>query len=181
VNYTLGMLLGVDDFVQESTYHNARRRELARELLGYGTAHGLQVSLEPHGDDGPRLRVSSGMAWLPSGTPVCVAPDQCCTLNTWLAAHASTVDTALAGSPSSPTSIILHVVLSYRDCTTDLVPIPGEPCRSDEELMQPSRVTDSFRLELRVAPPKQCEEDAIRDFVAWLADMPVGASSPALS
>src|SRR5687767_71529 len=83
VNYTLGMLLGVDDFVQEAAYHNARRRELARELLGYGTARGLQVSIEPHGDEGPRLRVSAGTAWLPSGTAVCVGSDQCCTLKTW--------------------------------------------------------------------------------------------------
>ena len=60
VNFTLGMLLGVDDFVQESAYL-ARTRELARELLGYGTVHGLQVVIEADGDNGPRVRVA-GMA-----------------------------------------------------------------------------------------------------------------------
>ena len=30
VNYTLGMLLGVDDFVQEAAYNTARRHQLAR-------------------------------------------------------------------------------------------------------------------------------------------------------
>ena len=49
VNYTFGMLLGVDDFVQEATYHSARHHELAREVLGYGTVHGLQVIVEPDG------------------------------------------------------------------------------------------------------------------------------------
>ncbi len=34
--------------------------------------------------------------------------------------------------------------------------------------MAPSRLVDDFRLELRVAPPEQPEEEAIRDFVAWL-------------
>ena len=66
VNFTLGMLLGVDDFVQESAYHVACTRELARELLGYGTVHGLQVVIEADGDNGPRVR-HARMAWLPSG------------------------------------------------------------------------------------------------------------------
>jgi hypothetical protein len=34
--------------------------------------------------------------------------------------------------------------------------------------MAPSRVADDFRLELRAAAPRQIEENAVRDFVAWL-------------
>jgi hypothetical protein len=34
--------------------------------------------------------------------------------------------------------------------------------------MAPSRLVDDFRLELRLSPPMQQEEDAIRDFVLWL-------------
>jgi len=60
------------------------------------------------------------------------------------------------------------VALSYRDCPVDPVPIAGEPCRSADDLMAPSRLVDDFRLELRMTPPPQQEEDAIRDFVAWL-------------
>lgn len=174
VNYTLGMLLGVDDFVQESAYHGARRRELARELLGYGTVHGLQVVVE-EGGGGPRVRVTPGMAWLPSGTPVCVASAQCANLNDWLAAHAADLP---LGSPGL--RLPLYLVLSHAQCLTDNVPIPGEPCRDDSELMQPSRVADGFRLELRLAPPPQLEEDAVRDFVAWLVDLPLAPSSPPL-
>ncbi len=181
VNYTLGMLLGVDDFVQESTYHTARRHELAREVLGYGTVHGLEVVVEPDGDRGPRLRITPGMAWLPSGTPVCVDTPQCANLNDWLAAHAAEVETALLASPAVPARLSLYVVLSYAQCLTDNVPIPGEPCRSEDELMQPSRVTDSFRLELRLSPPPQREEDAIRDFVQWLVRVPVSPASPPLT
>jgi hypothetical protein len=182
VNYTLGMLLGVDDFVQEAAYHGARRRELARELLGYGTARGLQVLLEPDGDLGPRLRVTPGMAWTPSGSPVCVAADQCCNLNAWLAAQATQVEQALAaaGSPP-PASLTLHAVLSFAECLTDNVPIPGEPCRTEDALMQPSRVTDGFRLELRLRAPAQREEDAVRDFVDWIFAIPVGENSPPLT
>src|SRR5262249_47967443 len=34
---------------------------------------------------------------------------------------------------------------------TDIVPIPGEPCRTDEESMSPSRLADSFELQICVA------------------------------
>ncbi len=177
VNYTLGMLLGVDDFVQESAYHSARRRQLARAMLGYGTLNGLAVVVEVDGDKGPRLRVTPGVAWLPSGTPVCVDAEQCCNLNDWLAARATLVSQALAAD-SPPANIVLHVVLSYAPCLTDNVAIPGEPCRSEDELMQPSRVADGFTLELRLAAPPQREEDAIRDFVDWLTNIPVVTGSP---
>ena len=181
VNYTFGMLLGVDDFVQEAAYRDARRRELARELLGYGTVRGLRVLTEPDGDAGPRLRVGAGMAWTPSGTAVCVEADQCANLNGWLAANAAAVGTALGGSPGPRPLLALHVVLSPASCLTDNVPIPGEPCRSEDELMQPSRVTDSFRLELRLAAPPQREEDAVIDFVDWLLGLPVDTGSPPLT
>jgi hypothetical protein len=180
VNYTLGMLLGVDDFVQESVYNGSRRRELAREVLGYGTVHGLQVLAEADGDKGPRLRVTPGMAWLPSGTPVCVDSDQCANLNDWLAAHEAEVAAALAGAMLSPPRLTLYLVLSHLQCLTDNVPIPGEPCRSDEDLMQPSRIADSFRLALRLAPVTQREEDGLRDFVEWLVGQPLVSGSPPL-
>lgn len=179
VNYTLGMLLGVDDFVQESTYHTARRHALAREALGYGTVRGLDVVVEPDGDKGPRLRVTPGVALLPSGTPVCVDSEQCSNLNDWLAAHATQVEQALSAD-SPPANIVLHAVLSYTQCLTDNVPIPGEPCRSEDDLMKPSRIADGFRLELRLHAPPQREEDAVRDFVDWLARIPVVADSPPL-
>jgi hypothetical protein len=182
VNYTLGMLLGVDDFVQESAYQGARRRELARELLGYGTVRGLQVVLEADGDRGPQLRVTPGTAWTPSGAAVCVETDQCCSLNAWLRVHGKQVEQALgaAGSPS-PSLLMLHAVLAFAECLTDNVPIPGEPCRSEAGQLQPSRVADGFRLELRLLAPAQREENAVRDFVDWISDIPVGDNSPPLT
>jgi hypothetical protein len=176
VNYTLGMLLGVDDFVQESSYLNARRHEVTRELLGWGTARGLQVQLEDTAE-GPRVRVAPGVAWSPSGRAVCVGAEQCCTLNGWLAHHREAVTAALAGAASTPV-LALHVVLSPAECLTDPVPIPGEPCRSDAELMRESRIAASFALELRLQPPPQREEDAIRDFAAWLLAVPLVPVAP---
>jgi hypothetical protein len=54
-----------------------------------------------------------------------------------------------------------------------MIPIPGEPCRSEDDSLAPSRVQDDFRLELRFTPPEQQEEDALRDFVEWLRQIEI--------
>ena len=172
VNYTFGMVLGVDDFVQESTYLTARDRLLARELVGYGTVWGLAVEAGPDPKD-PELRervtVTRGLAIVPSGQPVCVPVDQCAYIAPWLRTHAEALqDIAPGGGP-----VPVYVVLCYRDRLTDNVPIPGEPCRSEDDLEAPSRRQDSFSLELRLQPPRQVEEDAIRDVVDWIRQIPV--------
>lgn len=178
VNYTLGMVLGADDFDQEFAYLSGRDRWLARDLHGYGTVWGLHLAVETE-DRGPRVNVAPGVAVTPCGQLVCVTPAQCAYLVDWLAAHEEEVG-KLVGSPPGATSppgidVPLYVVLCYRDCATDDVPIPGEPCRTEDTLTAPSRLKDDFRLELRLDPPYQPEEDAVRDFVDWLRQVPVVA------
>ncbi len=174
VNYTKGMLLGDADFVQEQAWHIARRHELSREVLGYGTVRGLKVGIDP---GTARVRVSPGVACMPSGTPVCVSSDQCCDIDAWLARSWDTVLLKVSGLPQ-PHPLAVHVVLAYDSCLTDKVPVPGEPCRSEDQLTVESRIADCFKLELRLDPPYQVEEDAIRDFADWLAHVPVDSVSP---
>jgi hypothetical protein len=188
VNYTKGMVLGVDDFTQEFVYLSGRDRWITRELLGYGTISGLALLAEDT-NDGPRLRVTRGSAAVPSGKLVCVAADQCGLINAWLAKkeNGDQVTRIIAGGspplsppmpPPSPVTISLYLTLCFADCLTAPVPIPGEPCRSEDSLMAPSRVADYFRLELRTEAPLQTEEDSLRDFVAWLRQVPIVDSSP---
>lgn len=165
VNYVLGMVLGVDDFNQEFAWLSERDRWLARDLLGYGTAWGLAVTTYD-GDRGPEVRVSPGVALSPRGQLIRVTPAQCASLNDWLAARGTELDGRLGSPPKA--RLPVYAVLCYRECLTDNVPVPGEPCRTEDDVMAPSRVTDDFRLELRFEPPPQTEEDALRDFVAWL-------------
>jgi hypothetical protein len=172
VNYTFGMVLGVEDFVQDFTYLTARDQLIARELIGYGTVWGLAVDARPDPAD-PDLRervtVTRGLAIVPPGQPVCVPVDQCAYIAPWLRTHADELDDIAPSGGLVP----VYVVLCYRDRATDDVPIPGEPCRSEDELMAPSRRQDDFALELRLRPPPQVEEDAIRDVVDWLRLIPV--------
>src|SRR3954451_16061343 len=72
VNYSLGMILGVDDFTQDFAYHEARLQWLARDLIGYGTVEGLRVSIADGGRDGPLVRVEPGGALSACGRLVCV-------------------------------------------------------------------------------------------------------------
>jgi hypothetical protein len=67
--------------------------------------------------------------------------------------------------------------LCYRACPTDDVPIPGEPCRSEDEATASSRWQDDFHLELRYDPPEQLEEDALADFIEWLRQIPLDDAS----
>jgi hypothetical protein len=179
VNYSLGMVLGVDDFTQEFAYLSGRDQWILRDLIGYGTARGLSVHTELDVAKGPRVVVEPGVAVSPSGQMICVPSAQCAYLRDWVADH----EVDVSGSLSSPidSTVSVYVVLCYRDCQVDNVPIAGEPCRTEDQLMAPSRIKDDFRLELRLDKPIQREEDAIRDFVAWLRQIPVpefGLSTP---
>ena len=169
VKYTLGMVLGVDDFTQEFAYLTGRDQWMARDLIGYGTACGLQVTLEAD-TRGPRVVVTPGVAVTPRGQLVRIPATQCAYLNDWLKIQQQQkpLPSFISELSSAPTDLTLYVVLCYRDCPTDQVPIPGEPCRDESDAIAASRLTDDFRLELYTTPPDQREEDALSDFVDWL-------------
>jgi hypothetical protein len=174
VKFTRGMVLGVDDFDQEFAYLSGRDRWIVRDLLGYGVVSGLRLSAEPppagEEDKGPRINVSAGVAALPSGQLVCVSPAQCAFVGDWVRAN---VDELELGQESPPADVRAAVVLCYAECESEDVPIPGEPCRSEDSLMAPSRIEDHFSLELRTEAPPHLEDEAVRRFVAWLDAVPV--------
>lgn len=176
VNFTNGMVLGADDYSQEFAYHAARDQWISREALGYGTLCGLAVDVEADGANGPRVRVSPGSAVAPSGQLICVGREQCGSLNAWLAdSHTDAQVTALAVGLPTPTAMDLTLFLNlcYTDCAVAPVPIPGEPCRSADDLMQPSRIADDYILNFSFTPPPMAELEAIAlldGFIAGIAN-----------
>src|SRR5438093_10069693 len=84
VNYTLGMVLGVDDFTQEFAYLAGRDQWLARDLLGYGTVSGLDVTIRTDAR-GREVFVAPGVAVNPRGQLIRVNFAQCAYLKPWLA------------------------------------------------------------------------------------------------
>jgi hypothetical protein len=176
VKYTLGMVLGVDDFTQEFAYVSGRTKRVVSDLLGYGVSCGLRVTIDTDPDHGPRVNVAPGEAVTPSGQLVCVTPAQCAFVNEWLRANRDEVERTL--SPPAG-ALPLYVVACYRECATDDVPIPGEPCRSEDDLMAASRTQDDFALELRMKPPPPGEQATLRALARWLTEIPVTASAGA--
>jgi hypothetical protein len=167
VNYVEGMVLGAADLRQEFAYLSHRDQWVVRDLLGYGTVWGLQVTHRV-GSRGPEIVVASGVAINPRGQLIRVAPAQCAPLNDWLAGRTSEVTARrLPTADANVFSLPLYVVLRYRSCDVDPVPIAGEPCRTEQDSLAPSRTADGFQLELAFEPPPQPEEDAQREFVKW--------------
>jgi hypothetical protein len=148
VNYSFGLVLGVDEFLQEQTHLLEKHRRHNRTLHGFGTVRGLKVSVSS--TTPVEIQVAPGLAITPGGSEICVANVMCAKVNDWLKANASTIRDRF-GPP--PTTVFVCVVLCYRECATDIVPVPGEPCRSESDAMAPSRIADSFEL-------KFCFDDA---------------------
>jgi hypothetical protein len=177
VRYTAGLVLGVDEFTQEQTYHVARDRLHNRLLHGYGTASGLKVTVRTTGQ-GPEVVVSAGAAVDPRGQIVCVRSAQCARLNAWLQANADDVAHA---ATLSPASVSVYVVLKYRECEADWVPVPGGPCRMQDDTRMPSRLLDAFELTLTLRRPDQFEEDASRELGRLLASIEISDSGGSYS
>lgn len=179
VNYTFGMVLGVDDFKQEYAYLSGRDQWLTRDLLGYGTVYGLKVTVEPieKGEDAGsnQVVVTPGVAVNPRGQMIRLPTEHCADLKKWLALE-ETQKAFYEHAGPSPTNVVLQVLLRYNDCLTAKVPISGKPCRTQDDAMADSRVVDNFALELRLAAaqpmlPDQKDEDAVREFAALLAQI----------
>jgi hypothetical protein len=145
VNYTLGLVLGVDEFQQDQLYHAAGRRGHNRLLHGYGTVSGLAVGPITQGAD-PEIQVDAGVAVDPAGREIRVPDRMCVKVNRWLDRHQAALRHLYGNTPVRP--IPVAVVLCHRECPTDTVPVPGEPCRSQDDAMQPSRIRESFELKL---------------------------------
>jgi hypothetical protein len=167
VNYSYGMVLGVDDLTQEFAYHAARDRWMMRDAVGYGTLSGLHVAVGKDKNNEAEVTVDAGTALSPRGQLIRVGERQCADIVKWLA-FAKNRDAIRDRVHPLPGWVKLYVVLCYRDCPTDNVPVPGEPCRTESEATAPSRLRDDFKLELRFDAPDQEEEDALRDFAKWL-------------
>ena len=181
VNFTAGMVLGVDDYRQEFAYHSARDKWIVRDFLGYGTLSGLAVTVENDGTNGPRIRVTPGAAAAPSGQLICVGREQCGSFNAWLKRDEIKEElrkrTDGAADPDH-LALNLFLTLCYVDCAVAEVPIPGEPCRSDENLMAPSRIADDYCLNFAFEPPPMAEAEAAPALDAFLTRLNVNAGNP---
>ena len=196
VNYTFGLVLGVEEFLQSDAYFLAKHQVENRLLHGYGTVCGLDVSVQTS----PNLEVQVAPGWAinPKGQEIYVSQLMCVQVGDWVQANLPALQTLYPGG--APSGLHLYVVLCHRQCKTDVVPIPGQPCQT-QTTSAPSRILDSFELKLCIdavssppmsSPPTsasttlcqfQPESEAadVRAFAELMAQIQVSASGPFLT
>jgi hypothetical protein len=157
VNYKFGLVLGVDEFVDEQCYFLEKEYQHNRSLHGYGTVSGLLVSVGERAED-IELQVERGMGIDQYGRVFIVRNTQCASLLSWLQDH-----------PLEPGTRTIYVVARYSECETALVPIAGQPCATSDQLMAPSRLQDSFAIELVLEPPDHQARDAVVNLSEFLS------------
>ena len=173
VRYVEGMVLGVDDFQQEHAYLTGLANEALRLGAGVGTLSGLKVSVikvpAPNASaiDRFEVHVTKGVAIDGRGRIIRVLEEQCADIGTWVTAQSASLTTKIGAAATFGTPMVF-VTVSYAQTATDSVPVPGEPCRSDDQLMTPSRWTDDYQLNLALdSPPPSRLRQALWQYFLW--------------
>jgi len=164
VFYQYGMVLGLDEFLQEQTHNLGLDYHHERALHGYGTVYGLHVTTTtpPDAPDDVTVTVEPGMAVDQWGREVTVTSAQCARLGAWIAAQEQASAGTVEGHLGSSGELVIYVVAAYAQCPDDLVPLPGQPCSTSTQVQVPSRLRDAWDIDFRWAPPAMPAWDAVR-------------------
>ncbi|MET0621751.1 MAG: hypothetical protein ABW250_02115, partial [Pyrinomonadaceae bacterium] len=162
VNYTFGMVLGVDDFRQEQEHFEWKHRLSNLLLHGSGTVCGLGVTTQDAGAD-VDVRVAPGYAVSPHGRWVWVERALCARLGEWVAKNSAQQSPPQSSPPGAGPQTV-YVRLCYAECPTDVVPIAGAPCADAEDTRAASRVLETARAEFSWEPPDTHAEWHYREF-----------------
>ena len=184
VNYAFGMILGLDEFLQEQQYFLEKDYLHERAQHGFGTVYGLQVTTAPAAG-GPAdytIAVAPGLAVDQWGREVVVRSAQCARLGAWLGAQEQAEPGTIAKNMGVSGEFTVYVVISYAQCADDLVPLPGQPCSSSSQTMAAARWRDAWNIDLRWAPPPMPAWDTDRRLARLLNSVEiVPGLDPALS
>ncbi len=135
VNFTHGMLLGVDDFLVEQDYARQRLNRRNRLLHGKGIVAGLEVSVVSDDDGGAHVAVTPGLAFDAAGNEIFVDRPQ---------RHALPAQDG-----------VVLVLLAYAELPCRGAPIgtsDPDDAAGDTVAMQPTRIAESFDLGLASVP-----------------------------
>ena len=134
VNYTTGMLLGVDDFKAEQDYLRERLQRHNRLLHGAGIVTGLGITVQ-RDSAGSRITIAPGLALDPTGNEICVE---------------QSVDLAL---PAPGPDLVVLLRYAERPCrfapTISSAAVDATDGGADA---QPARSVETFSVALVAAP-----------------------------
>jgi hypothetical protein len=148
LSYHFGMLLGVEDFVTEQSYHRGKMRLHNAWLHRSGVVWGLDVQLdEEHGE----IRVTSGLALDPAGRELHLERDACVNVGEWFLVHRD--DAGFAPEEIANGFVFdAHVEIRFKSCLTRQVPSLQEPCENANTGTAYSRIFET--VDIRLLPGK---------------------------
>lgn len=130
VNFVHGMVLGADDFRTEQDYARVRLNRRNRVLHGMGIVDGLEVTVE-RDTSGSRVAIAPGLAFDPAGREIVLDQPE---------VHAL---------PTQGGVLLVRLIYAEQLCRSVPV-IASDPL--DATLTQPTRIVETFKVELAPVP-----------------------------
>ncbi|GAB3866192.1 hypothetical protein GCM10028801_38140 [Nocardioides maradonensis] len=182
VNYAYGMVLGLDEFLQEQLHNLSKDYFHERVLHGFGTTSGLHVAVSPV-DGAPdfQVSVSIGTAVDQWGREIAITCTQCARIGAWLGAQELAGQQVPAANVDAAGVITVYVTAAYAECLDDMVPLPGQPCSCSDQTMVASRIRDAWDVELSFTRPAMPRWDTDRRLARLLDTVAVVPGLPAAS
>ena len=179
VAYEAGMMLGLEATRDEQAYHRRRLNRHRYWFEGYGTLVGMAVRVDsveqPSGEPTTRLMVGPGIGIDGLGREVMIHETYCIDLGQWLAAQ---TETQLREGWSDPDDLLwLKVTVRHQDCPVARQPVLARKLNLSTDAVQPSRIADSVRLELRAELPPAADPR----FRPWARHAPIPEVPPTLT
>ncbi len=161
VYYASGVMLSADDFIAEQTYHRGRLARSLRNLSGFGTVAGLNVSIDPPGAGHPdeTVEVTAGLAIDRVGRVIEIPRKSCLRLQRWFDEPDLTVHLTPAFKPGGALdgNVIVDVFVGFHECERGRTPAFAAGPFDALDATTPSRVRDAYELKLILrledAPP----------------------------
>ena len=146
VNYHYGMLLGVEDFVTDQSYHRGKMRLHNAWLHGSGVVWGLKVSADIARGE---LRVEPGLGLDGFGRELHSDQPQCVNVGRWFAAHRDDAGFTFTEAADGTITFDAHIVLRHRACLMRPVPALLDSCAGAQSQTAYSRIQEAFELLLK--------------------------------
>lgn len=150
VNYHFGQMMMVDDFRDQQEYYNDKRWMLNRFGFGWGTMHGLGVTVEDS-----CVVIHPGFALTKDGHEILVCEAHKIDLCKWLADHEIELERCK--------DLCLYVLLKYRERETQPFQLPVDECDCHDSNCAYRRTREEFCFELTRDAPKRCPEPIPKD------------------
>jgi hypothetical protein len=185
VRYFFGQRLTAVDLADEQAYLVGKMRFHHRHLHGCGVVCGLTAE-RPAASETPdgttrMLRVHAGVAVDCHGREIVVPADHCIDVGAWYGRRRTKLPDAWQEEGTND----LWVAVRYRDCPSDPVRAPRDPCGCTVEGCEYGRVREGFQLELLTDLEDACTDppdaEAARRAIsgeAALACPPCGGPCP---